>query len=93
MIIKPTRRNFIKSAGLAAASAPLGGIGNGSGFHPRPAGESLVKNCQELERNVIERALVNCGYSRTHAANALGISRVTLYKKMKKYGLMEVPAT
>ena len=25
------------------------------------------------------------------AANALGISRVTLYKKMKKYGLMGVP--
>ena len=25
------------------------------------------------------------------AADALGISRVTLYKKMKKYGLMTVP--
>ena len=25
------------------------------------------------------------------AADALGISRVTLYKKMKKYGLMAIP--
>jgi DNA-binding NtrC family response regulator len=31
------------------------------------------------------------GYSRVHTANALGISRVTLYKKMKKYGLMGGP--
>jgi transcriptional regulator of acetoin/glycerol metabolism len=31
------------------------------------------------------------GYSRARAADALGISRVTLYKKMKKYGLMTIP--
>jgi transcriptional regulator with PAS, ATPase and Fis domain len=44
-----------------------------------------------IERNVIQRALANHGYSRARAADALGISRVTLYKKMKKYGLMAVP--
>ena len=37
---------------------------------------------------MIQRALANNGYSRSRAAAALGISRVTLYKKMKKYGLM-----
>jgi DNA-binding NtrC family response regulator len=42
-----------------------------------------------IERNVIQRALMANGYSRTRAADALGISRVTLYKKMKKYGLMK----
>jgi two-component system response regulator HydG len=51
-------------------------------------GESLVHNRELLERNVIQRALSNNGFSRARAANALGISRVTLYKKMKKYGLM-----
>jgi two-component system, NtrC family, response regulator HydG len=44
-----------------------------------------------IERNVIQRALMNNGYSRSRAADALGISRVTLYKKMKKYGLMSIP--
>jgi DNA-binding NtrC family response regulator len=54
-------------------------------------GDSLLHNREVLERAVIQRALVNSGYSRARAANALGISRVTLYKKMKKYGLMSVP--
>ena len=44
-----------------------------------------------IERNVIQRALINNGYSRTRTADSLGISRVTLYKKMKKYGLMTIP--
>jgi two-component system response regulator HydG len=44
-----------------------------------------------IEKNVIQRALMMNGYSRSRAAEALGISRVTLYKKMKKYGLMTIP--
>jgi DNA-binding NtrC family response regulator len=59
---------------------------------PAAAPESLVHNREQLERNVIQRALANNGYSRARAASALGISRVTLYKKMKKYGLMRSPA-
>ena len=43
------------------------------------------------ERNVIQRALASHNFSRARAASALGISRVTLYKKMKKNGLMETP--
>ena len=50
--------------------------------------DSLSHNRELIEKNVIQRALSNNGYSRSRAANALGISRVTLYKKMKKYGLM-----
>jgi transcriptional regulator with PAS, ATPase and Fis domain len=53
--------------------------------------DTLVHNRENLERNVIQRALAKNGYSRARAANALGISRVTLYKKMKKYGLMRPP--
>jgi transcriptional regulator with PAS, ATPase and Fis domain len=60
---------------------------------PAPAAkESLMQNREQVERSAIQRALMNCGYTRARAANALGISRVTLYKKMKKYGLMESPA-
>jgi transcriptional regulator with PAS, ATPase and Fis domain len=49
---------------------------------------SLVQNREEVERLSIQRALEKAGNNRTEAAQALGISRVTLYKKMKKYGLM-----
>ncbi|HEY7426602.1 MAG TPA: sigma 54-interacting transcriptional regulator [Gemmataceae bacterium] len=55
---------------------------------PRPQTDSLSHNREQVERNIIQRTLVNHGWSRVHTANALGISRVTLYKKMKKYGLM-----
>jgi two-component system, NtrC family, response regulator HydG len=51
-------------------------------------GASLVQHREEAERLSIRRALENAGDNRTSAAQALGISRVTLYKKMKKYGLM-----
>jgi transcriptional regulator with PAS, ATPase and Fis domain len=50
--------------------------------------ESLLHNREVIEKNFIQRALQNNGYSRARTAVALGISRVTLYKKMKKYGLM-----
>jgi len=63
-------------------------VTNGDGA---PRGESLLHNREVLERNVIQRALANNANSRARAANALGISRVTLYKKMKKYGLMNAP--
>lgn len=53
--------------------------------------DSLHHQRDLIERNVIQRALITNGYSRTRAADSLGISRVTLYKKMKKYGLMKPP--
>jgi DNA-binding NtrC family response regulator len=51
----------------------------------------LSLNREQVERNIIQRTLVNHGWNRVHTADALGISRVTLYKKMKKYGLMRSP--
>lgn len=54
--------------------------------------DTLIQSREEGERHAIQKALVNCGYTRARAASALGISRVTLYKKMKKYGLMEATA-
>jgi DNA-binding NtrC family response regulator len=49
---------------------------------------SLAQNRETTERAVIVRALEKVGHSRTRAAEILGVSRVTLYKKMKKYGLL-----
>jgi transcriptional regulator with PAS, ATPase and Fis domain len=53
------------------------------------AKDTLVQNCEDAERSAIKRTLMTCD-TRAHAASALGISRVTLYKKMKKYGLMDI---
>lgn len=53
-----------------------------------PPEEKLAKNIDLVEKNFIVKALERHGNSRARAAEALGISRVTLYKKMKKYGLM-----
>lgn len=39
------------------------------------------------EREIIEQTLFKNNHSRTGTARALGISRVTLYNKMKKYGM------
>ena len=64
---------------------------NGGCEMATPAADSLTHNREVTERSVIQKALASSGYSRARAANSLGISRVTLYKKMKKYGLMDVP--
>lgn len=50
--------------------------------------DTLTYKREVIERSVILRALANHDNSRSKAAHELGISRVTLYKKMKKYGLM-----
>ena len=50
-----------------------------------PAGDS--GSLEDLEREHIERMLRQYRYSRTKTADALGISKKTLYLKIKRYGL------
>jgi transcriptional regulator with PAS, ATPase and Fis domain len=50
--------------------------------------KSLIESRQASEREHIHQALKKCNYRRVQAAEALGVSRVTLYKKMSKYGLL-----
>jgi two-component system, NtrC family, response regulator HydG len=76
----------VQDHAAAAAYHADNGEGNGAAF-----GATLHHQRDVTERNVIQRALADHGYSRARAADALGISRVTLYKKMKKYGLMTIP--
>jgi DNA-binding NtrC family response regulator len=47
----------------------------------------------EVERGHIERTLRAHGANRTRAARELGISRATLIKKIREYGLGERPST
>src|SRR5262249_16426742 len=53
--------------------------------------ESLSRNIDAVERDLIVHALEAHGNNRSRAAEALGIDRTTLYRKMRKYGLLSSP--
>jgi len=50
--------------------------------------DSLQRQVAFTEQEIIENALLRNSQSRTRTAKDLGISRVTLYNKMKKYSIM-----
>jgi transcriptional regulator with PAS, ATPase and Fis domain len=51
--------------------------------------QTLEDQRDQAELESIQAALEDQNYQRSAAARQLGISRVTLYKKMKKYGIQE----
>ena len=65
------------------ADVPTSGMPGLGGY-----GGTLKESRAAMERTNILRALERAGQSRTRAAQLLGISRVTLYKKMDRYGLL-----
>jgi DNA-binding NtrC family response regulator len=72
--------------GLNAAPTPVRAAAPQNGL-ARPDSNSLEKALSLDECAHIQRALEENGFNRSRTASVLGISRVTLYKKMKKYGL------
>ena len=72
---------------IDCAAGPANDPSVASFFGSRKA-ESLGNRIEFTERDIIEQALLNNSFSRTRTARELGISRVTLYNKMKKYGMM-----
>ena len=50
---------------------------------------NLEQQVAMTEREIIEQVLFKNNNSRTNTAKELGISRVTLYNKMKKYGMVK----
>jgi transcriptional regulator with PAS, ATPase and Fis domain len=58
----------------------------------RPVQAHSLQGQQEaVEKRLIQKVLEDNDYNRTRAAAALKISKVTLYRKLKKYGLMTLP--
>ncbi len=49
---------------------------------------TLEQRVSQIEHRIIEETLQRHGYNRTDTARELGISRVTLYNKMKKFGIL-----
>ena len=54
---------------------------------PSTAGQTLEAQVDELEQRIIEDSLTRNRRRRKETAVELGISRVTLYNKMKKFGI------
>jgi DNA-binding NtrC family response regulator len=54
---------------------------------PPALAASATTTLEEIERNHIERVLRENGFNRTRSALALGISKKTLYLKIKRFGL------
>ncbi|MFH1540244.1 MAG: sigma-54 dependent transcriptional regulator [Elusimicrobiota bacterium] len=48
---------------------------------------NLNQNTENIEKKIIERALQKTGYNKYKTADLIGISRKTLYDKIKKYGI------
>lgn len=49
--------------------------------------EAAASTLEEMEMKMIQRALEKCGSNLSAVASQLGITRQTLYNKMKKFGL------
>ena len=72
---------------VSGAAGPASDPSVASFFGSRK-GESLGNRIELTEKDIIEQALLKNSFSRTRTAKQLGISRVTLYNKMKKYDMM-----
>jgi two-component system nitrogen regulation response regulator NtrX len=67
--------------------AGAGGAPAGAGGAPAGAG-SLAEAREEFERQYILRKHRECGGNMSRTAEALGVERSNLYRKMKGYGLL-----
>ena len=89
---QPTNGNYAPTNGNAT-NGYNGANGNGgmNGSSAKDANEpsaTLEARVDELEQKVIEEALQRNNHRRKETAAELGISRVTLYNKMKKFSLL-----
>ncbi len=81
------REGVLTPADLPSALRPAGGartVSNGD----RQRSLTLDERVSQVERRIIEESLQRNNFHRTVTARELGISRVTLYNKMKKLGIL-----
>lgn len=71
----------------AVAAVPADANDDGEPLDAAYAGPSLREQVEAFERGVITRALEQAAGNQSKTARQLGVSRVTLIDKLKKYGL------
>jgi len=91
-------QNVVERAVLLSRDSQIGledlpahlAAGQPVGLQPT-AGKALKDAMEAPERAIILEVLETNNWNRNATADALGINRTTLYKKMKRLGLMESP--
>jgi two-component system response regulator HydG len=84
--------NVVQRAAVMAGEAPIDSrslrlvLGTGAGVIAARDQEP-VRTLKDIEREHVSRTLAAMGWNIKAASEALGISRVTLYKKIKDFGL------
>ena len=56
-----------------------------------PVADGETLNLEALERNAVEKAVRLCEGNMSRAAQMLGITRYSLYRKLEKLGLRKYP--
>jgi two-component system response regulator AtoC len=77
----------VAAAAAALAAADAEGPDDAAPVPDARSGPSLKEQVEAFERGLVARALESTGGNQSEAARRLGVSRVTLIDKMKKYGL------
>ena len=80
------QRTETQTSGLPALPEYTGLVGNEEDTQDAPV-ERAILSLQDSERELIRRALEKHRNKRKHAAEELGISERTLYRKIKEYDL------
>lgn len=80
-------RSILMAQGPAITAADLG-------LRERSEGGSRLENMtiDEAERHLIQKALDRCGGNVSEAADALGLSRSALYRRLQRHGIHDVGA-
>jgi DNA-binding NtrC family response regulator len=81
------RVNHLPRTMLAGEPTSIPGIAENPSDVASIVVRSLGGQIETTEREIIRQALAGNNHSRTKTAKQLGISRVTLYNKMRKYGI------
>ncbi|MEK6238692.1 MAG: sigma-54 dependent transcriptional regulator, partial [Planctomycetales bacterium] len=84
-----TRGEWIQMSDLPPAMVSHGAFPNASRGTISPTSRTLKQALEAPERRIILSSLEEHGWNRHLTAEALGVNRTTLYKKMKRLGLEE----
>jgi two-component system, NtrC family, response regulator HydG len=89
------RADDLDLVGLPGSAAEVAGAGATSAAAPsrdgRPLKDLVEESVRTVERAAIEEALIRGGGSPAKAARLLGISRASIYSKIKEYGIRHDP--
>jgi DNA-binding NtrC family response regulator len=80
-------RTRVEKLGGYGPADPASNAGMQGGGKMAPASVALCTDLEELERLTVQRVFEQVGGDKEQAQKLLGISRATLYRKIKRYGI------